>query len=225
MNRIMAEPKLRFIAGLITVPALLFQTNLYIKICQVLLFILLSVLSGKRFRVLPNLLIAAGIIFMNLLTPLGKILFSLGNFYITEGALKAGLQKTLVLIGLIYLSRFSVTRGLSFPGELGGTLARVFYYFEEITARRGGLFSKGNGKKEGKRKRTLRLENLYTDLDCLLLTVQANTVASGEMPPSRQEAAESSMPAMPHPAGNPWAGRILLFLIVSVNWGLLLLSG
>ena len=136
---IFGEPKYRFIAGLLIVPSLLFQENLYIKAFQVFLFILLSSLSGKKFRVLPNLMISAGIIFMNLLTPMGRVLYSLGSFYITAGALRVGISKALMLIGLIYVSRFSVTRGLSLPGEFGGIIARVFYYFEELTARRGGL--------------------------------------------------------------------------------------
>jgi len=219
LGTIFGEPKYRFIAGLLLVPSLLFQENLYIKAFQVFLFILLSSLSGKRFRLLPNLMISTGIIFMNLLTPMGRVLFSLGGFYLTAGALGVGISKALMLIGLIYVSRFSVTRGLSLPGEFGGIIARVFYYFEELTARRGGL-RKGKGRRAQKGhffrllfgksgEGNIIKENLFNELDNLLFSVQETASVEDPAPP---------------PGGssdNPWLGRVFLTLLITLNWVLL----
>lgn len=152
-------PMARFLAGLLIMPAFLLQDNTFIRTGMVLLFIILSCLAGKRFRLLPNLLISAGIIFINLLTPLGRVIYKIGGFYITEGALRAGVMKALLLIGLIYLSRFSVSKGLKLPGKIGGLIGRVFYYFEEITARRGGFNRK----------------NLFVYLDELLISAEQNS--------------------------------------------------
>ncbi len=57
----------------------------------------------------------------------------------TAGALESGLQKSMLLIGLVFTSLFSVTPGLRLPGILGGVLGRMFYYFEELSAGKGKI--------------------------------------------------------------------------------------
>ena len=220
-------PAVRFVAGLLAVPPFLFQENRIVQAAQVLVFVVLSVLSGKKFRLLPNLMIGAGIIVMNLLTPQGSVLFSVGSFYMTAGALDRGIAKTLVLIGLIYLSRFSVTKGLSLPGRIGGLLSRVFYYFEEITKSRGG-FTRGN---------------MMARLDEILISVQeqaaADRVSGGETgEPAGSETdtggaggsvkEDTGAPAAgfrPESSGGPgtagWREFIFPILFAGLNWAAL----
>lgn len=122
-----------FICGIITIPAFIFQTDIVLKIIMTVFFIILASARGKKFKLLPNLIMAAGITAANLLTPYGRVLAEIGSFRITSGALEAGLGKAALIIGLIYISRSSIRKGLSFPGRLGSLISLVFYYFEKIT--------------------------------------------------------------------------------------------
>lgn len=122
-----------FICGLISVPAFVFQQNTILSAALALLFIILSIVQGKRFRLLPNLIMAAGITAANLITAHGRVLLEIGNFHITAGALESGAAKSALIIGLIYISRVSVRKGLQLPGRLGSMLSLVFYYFEKFT--------------------------------------------------------------------------------------------
>lgn len=127
------SPGHQFAAGILILPAFLFQDTLWIKAGLTVLFVVLSMISGKKFRFLPNLVILLSITAVHLPQPRGEILFQILRFRITLGALETGLEKGLTLIGMIYVSRFSVTRGLSFPGKLGILMGSIFYYFEIIT--------------------------------------------------------------------------------------------
>ncbi|HAK44735.1 MAG TPA: hypothetical protein DCO79_02280 [Spirochaeta sp.] len=122
-----------FICGLISVPAFVPQQNTVIIASEALFFIILSVIQGKRFRLLPNLIMAAGIISANLLTAHGRVLLEAGRFSITAGALETGATKAAAIIGLIYISRLSVQKELRLPGRLGSLLSLVFFYFERLT--------------------------------------------------------------------------------------------
>lgn len=129
------EPYSRFlfICGIITIPAFIFQPDIILKSAMTLFFIILASVRGKKFKLLPNLLMALGITAANLLTPFGRVLAEIGSFRITSGALEAGIGKAALIIGLIYISRASIRTGLSFPGRLGSLISLVFYYFEKIT--------------------------------------------------------------------------------------------
>jgi hypothetical protein len=128
----LVKPEHLFTAGIIIIPSFIFQDYLPVKWFQVLLFMLLSVISGKRVLILPNIIMASGIIFANLMTPVGEVLFSVVRLPVTKGAIFNGLEKSALLIGMIYISRFSVSRGFILPGRRGNILSLVFYYFEKI---------------------------------------------------------------------------------------------
>lgn len=131
-----------FVVGLIVIPSLVFQSNLLLKWLQVSLFVCLSAAAGKRVRILPNVIMVGGIVAANLLTPVGRVLWSLGGWRITLGALENGLHRAALLIGMIYISRFSIRRGFSLPGRVGGLLSLVFFYLERIL--QGERLSRGN---------------------------------------------------------------------------------
>lgn len=138
----MDRPKFYLWAGLASVPAFLFQSDPLFRWVQVLFFIAASIISGKKFKLLPNLLMAAGIIFANLMTPNGKVLFRVFYLPVTQGALEHGISRAALLIGMIYLSRFSVRKNLVIPGRMGSLLALVFFYFDRIVE--GERISRGN---------------------------------------------------------------------------------
>jgi heptaprenyl diphosphate synthase len=121
-----------FLQGLLVLPAFLLQENLVIKTVQAGVFLLLCFLSGRRIKLLPVLVISFSIIFLNILNPIGQVIFSLGRFRITRGAFRIGAFRSATIIGLIYLSRFSVRRSLKIPGSYGALAGKMLYYFEEI---------------------------------------------------------------------------------------------
>ena len=135
-------PRFAFICGVLSIPGFLIQNNTILMAVEAAVFILLSVIIGKRFKPLPVIIMAAGIIAANLFTPYGRILFHIGSLNITFGALMSGIEKSSAVIGLIYISRFSVRKGLKLPGRLGELLSGVFFYFERLTT--GKRIERGN---------------------------------------------------------------------------------
>jgi heptaprenyl diphosphate synthase len=126
-----------FITGLVIMPALLFNPNTLLRIAQFLLFWFFAWLCGKKNNPLITLLIIIFITAFNLLVPYGKVLYSIGAFKITLGALVSGLHKAVTLEGLIMLSRTVIRRDLALPGSLGALIGDSFRIFEEITERKG----------------------------------------------------------------------------------------
>ena len=121
-----------FLAGVAALPAFLFLNRLEGLLALVPLFILLTILAGRRFRPVFPIVATLGIVAANLLMPSGRVLLSLGSVSITSGALLLGARKSLTFVGLVYLSFFSVRPGLKLPGRFGGLFARVIYYFERL---------------------------------------------------------------------------------------------
>ncbi len=129
-NRI--KPDHIFLTALIIIPSFIFQDILLFKWVQVFLFITAAFASGKRIRLLPSLIMTAGIVAANLLTPTGEVVFQIADFPLTSGAFSNGLDKSALIIGMIYISKFAVSSGLRLPGGRKNILSLVFYYFEKI---------------------------------------------------------------------------------------------
>ncbi len=133
------HPSFRFFCGLILIPAWLFLYLPAAKIIILFIFVVLTIMSGKKIRVLYYLVLLSSITLFNLLTPIGRVIAEIGPLRITSGALETGLMKGVTICGLILISMFSVSGRLRFPGRFGGLLARTFYFFEEILADRGRI--------------------------------------------------------------------------------------
>lgn len=129
----MRANNVRLLAGLVALPAILLQNNMIGILVQTLYVIVLSVTHGRRFRILPNLLLLVSVASAHLLQPNGLHLFSVGTFPITLGALLLGARKALALIALLYLSHYMVTGKPQFPGRLGRLISLQFLYFDTIT--------------------------------------------------------------------------------------------
>ena len=111
-----------FVTGLLMALIFIFSRSLPLRTVQLLFFYLLARLSGKKINLLITLIIMAGIVFFNLLSPYGKILFSIGPLHITQGALLGGLDKAINLEGLLILSRACIRSDLGLPGTIGSLL-------------------------------------------------------------------------------------------------------
>jgi hypothetical protein len=121
-----------FLTGLLLIPAYLLQDSLLVRVIQVSLFAFLADRAGKKIKWLYFVIMVSSITLFNLLTPFGRVLLTLGPLEITSGALRGGLMKGLTVVGLVFISLFSIRSDLALPGRLGGLIGRVFFYFEKI---------------------------------------------------------------------------------------------
>ena len=189
------RPSHVFATGLLIVPAFVFQTSILLRWLLAAEFMILSVASGKRVRVLPNVIMISGVVAANLITPIGEVLWTVAGFRVTKGALMNGLEKSSLLIGMIYISRWSVRKGFLLPGRLGSLLSLVFFYFEKTL--------------EGERLRRGRLLERIDER-----VIQVHESAREYEPTEGGGEATRTTPA----------GWVYLAVLVGLNWALFLSS-
>jgi hypothetical protein len=192
--RINTAPGILFAAGALLFPAFLMQQDLVVRGLEIVLFICLNALSGRRVRPVQFLVVSAGIVLFNLVIPTGRVLVSVLGLPLTEGALKSGLFKATAMTGLIALSQFSIRSDLRLPGRLGGLIGRSLFYFEKIMAER----------------RRIDRHDIIGSIDRLLLEVQG-----AAMPGTQAEAEKRT---------STRGGVLALAVIVCLNWGALVLT-
>ncbi len=129
----MKSSNVRLYMGLLALPSILLQDSIVGIAIQAGYVIMLALTHGRRFRLLPNIILLASVSSAHLLQPHGLHLFSIGDFPITVGALLLGARKAFTLIALLYLSHYMVTGRPQFPGRLGKLVSLQFYYFDRIT--------------------------------------------------------------------------------------------
>jgi heptaprenyl diphosphate synthase len=183
-------------AGLLMMPALVFNPDPYSRVLQFLFFWFLAWAAGKRNNPLVTILIILGIAAFNLLAPYGRVLVTLGLFRITEGALLAGIQRGVTLEGLIMLSRIAIRRDLRLPGvfgELIGESFRILAFVQE-------------------RKNTITRKNLVRDIDNLMIELSGTEELRIPQRSFPRRAAEKGRR---RPIA---AGRIILSAAVILAW-------
>ncbi|MFO7850803.1 MAG: Gx transporter family protein [Spirochaetia bacterium] len=163
-----AVPLLRFIVGVLMIPPFLLHGNMVVKVLQLAVCILASVSAGRKFRPAPGLIVFTAVLGAHLLMPLGEVLFRFFDFPITAGALKAGAGKGLSLVGLVFLSRFAVSKELRIPGLPGKLLYNVLFFFEELTAFRPEKKRRGRGVKDYVRRLLRELDDFLIEKTFLL---------------------------------------------------------
>ena len=120
--------------ALILSVALLFSRSILIQVAAAVLASILLLAAGRRIHLIPLFVMTAGIIAFNLAVPVGQVLFEIGRFPITLGALETGIKKALAVEGMIFVSRWFLSTGLRLPGRFGvlagSVLARLDRLFE-----------------------------------------------------------------------------------------------
>lgn len=117
--------------------------KLYITWAIVFLLMLASFVRRKKIRILPSVLLTVCVTFFALLSPLGKTLTIIRSFRITQDALFIGLQKSAVLVGMVFFSQTVVSHNITLPGKAGRLIADVLFWFNQLTAQRIS-FKKGH---------------------------------------------------------------------------------
>ncbi|MCL2184644.1 MAG: hypothetical protein FWB86_02150 [Treponema sp.] len=124
--------KALFITGILIIPALFFNPNTEFRVIQFLFFLLCAWLCGKKINLIFTFLVIIFIVVFNLIIPYGRVLFSIGIFKITTGALTAGIHRAVTFSSLIMLSKITVRQDLKINGAFGELLSESLCYFSVI---------------------------------------------------------------------------------------------
>lgn len=176
-------------AGLIIMPAMLFNPILPFRVLHFLFFWFLAWLAGKKNNPLFTFLVIFSIVAFNLILPYGRVLFSIGAFKITAGALLTGIHRAVTLEALIMLSRVTIRQDLKIPGLFGDLICESFRIFALIVSR----------------KQRITRKNLITDIDEMMLELSGDV---GDFPASAEAPASRTKPA----------GFVILTVAVILSW-------
>ncbi|MBK5201165.1 MAG: hypothetical protein JJE21_06495 [Spirochaetaceae bacterium] len=124
---------LRLISGAFIIVGILLSQSLLLRFCITVFIIILASNSGRKFRLLPNLILLVTISFAHTFSPYGLVIFSIGSYPITLGALSIGANKAFLLISFIYASHYMMSSRPQIPGKLGAIISLQFYYFDRLT--------------------------------------------------------------------------------------------
>lgn len=129
---------LRVTVGLTLIAALMFAPGPWTKGLLTALGIVLAAFDRSRIRWFPVVFMSAGIVGFNLLTPYGRVLASPLGLAVTDGALRAGIEKALTVEGMIFISRWMLRYGIRLPGRPGLLVAETFEILTRFTGSRPG---------------------------------------------------------------------------------------
>lgn len=136
------SPSFLLFAGLLLAPAIVLQQNIIVKVLQSAVFLLLALLSvsrGRRRLIAGSMIFSATTILVNLFSPVGRVLATIGPLRITRGALSLGLFKATTLASLLYVSRICVRPTVRLPGAFGRYVSQALAYLNRLLARREGI--------------------------------------------------------------------------------------
>ncbi len=145
-----------FYAGLSLSVAFVFVQPLTVKLGFVAFFVLVNILFRRRIALVPALATCTAIVAFNLVPPLGRELFAIWGLPVTEGALRAGLDRAVTFEGLLLISKATVSRDLVLPGSLGRVISETFRYFGLISGR----------------KTRISLRNSFASIDALMEEIE-----------------------------------------------------
>jgi len=177
-----------FVSGFLIMPVILFIATPF-RIFLFLLFWFLAWLCGKKNNPLITISIILVIVIFNLTVPAGQVLFTIGNFRITSGALMLGIHRAVTLAALIMLSRITIRQDLKIPGLFGELIGESLRLFSIIMNQRQRITRK----------------NLIGDIDQMMIDLSND---SGGDPKSAEAPAKRTKPL----------GFVLLALLVLIAW-------
>ena len=108
-----------------------FSRSLSVIYALLILFAVLVFIKKRCIKILPSIILIASITLFSLFTPYGRVVFSIGNFRITQGAVEAGLIKGGRLCAMLFISQFALSHHFSLPGKIG----RIFSKTVSTTAK------------------------------------------------------------------------------------------
>ncbi|MDR1147327.1 MAG: Gx transporter family protein [Spirochaetaceae bacterium] len=131
-----------FFAGLFMAAALLFTKGVMVRSVLFFAFLLLALLAGKTGNIFLTFVFFVVIVLFNALIPYGRVLFEIGAFSLTEGALTQGIEKAATVEGLVMLSRFTISPRLRLPGRAGALLTESFLLLPQLYEKKAAIHTK-----------------------------------------------------------------------------------
>jgi len=150
------------ISGLIIMPALLFNPVLFFRFALFLFFWFLAWLSGRKNNPLFTILVILFIVVFNLIFPSGQVIYTIGAFRITSGALMLGFHRAITLSGLLMLSRVTIRQDLKIPGLFGELIGESFRIFSVIM----------------NQKHRITRKNLISDIDRMMVELSGDSAGA-----------------------------------------------
>lgn len=191
MPALSTPPTPIFIAGLCSIPCIVFQPQLTVLVFQMGFCLFCAIKNGKKIKPLYFLLLIASVSFFHLLTPRGEVYFYLWRLPITNGALLTGIRKGLVVCTLVFCSLATVRIGIRLPTRIGTLLSTIFIYFDILFQQRYRL----------------RRKSLLRDIDQLLHQLSATVTLD-----------QSKIEGIPHYSRTAWLREVILaFLFFTVH--------
>ncbi|MBQ4330923.1 MAG: hypothetical protein IJC31_03700 [Spirochaetaceae bacterium] len=142
------SPSLLFAAVMLAFPAFLFQKNVMVLVGEATAFFFLALSRRGKLRLLPSLLMIAGITVFSLFSPHGQVVARLGTLAITTGALETGLRRGVTLAGMVFLSQLAVSPQVGLPGRVGAFVVDMFGVLEQLVGKQQE-FRQALRKKDG----------------------------------------------------------------------------
>lgn len=151
---------LNLILSLLLIFPLVLQNNLAILFIQFFSMIIFAFIRKKRVKLLPSFFITISLVFFSLLSPFGKVWFSIGNFTITEGAFFLGLKKSFVLCGMVFISQIATSFEFNIKGSFGKMISEVFYWFSIFSDFSKNIKTKSKVLSDEKKKSKINLKSI-----------------------------------------------------------------
>ncbi|MCQ2591331.1 MAG: Gx transporter family protein [Treponema sp.] len=128
--------------------------NLYLLIILLLLSVIGQILCKRKLLILPHIYLWIFVVLSSLLIPNGQVLFSIGNWSITKGAILVGIEKALKLSIVSCLSQCMASMRTSGNSLVGLTLQ----YFKGLS----NIFRQSDGNLIKKINTTLSTNEIRT---------------------------------------------------------------
>lgn len=127
---------------LVAAAGVFFLRSVYVLAGAFVLSLIFQKISGRKIMVIPYISLWLFVLISSILIPEGKILFSLGNFSITQGALLSGIQKALKLSTVCALSQCAANLRPSENTLLGLSLSCYRRMLDVLNSEKGSVLAR-----------------------------------------------------------------------------------
>lgn len=117
-------------------------SNLYVLVGALILAFVFQKISGRRIMLMPHISIWIFVIIVSILTPSGKVIYKIGKFTLTQGALVVGVSKSLKLSIAAALSQCAAALRPSSKSLIGLTLAYYRGLLDNFRNQEGNFIKK-----------------------------------------------------------------------------------